>query len=63
MVTEAYAHYKFISYTGDGAPLLDATGISALWDDGFIELSSNGSAEGFVSACRQLRFREREAAP
>jgi catalase len=61
-VTDAYAHYKFIGYTGDAAPLLDATGISALWDDGFIEVSSNGSAEGFVSACRQLRLWGREAA-
>jgi hypothetical protein len=62
LVTDAYAHYRFIGHTGDAAPLLDATGISALWDDGFIELSSNGSAEGFVSACRQRRFWEREAA-
>src|SRR6266566_3820793 len=43
-VTDAYAHYKFIGYTGDAAPLLDATGISELRDAGFIELSGNGSA-------------------
>lgn len=61
-VTDAYAHYKFIGYTNDAAPLLDATGVSELRDDGFIELSGNGSAEGFLSACRQLRFWEREAA-
>jgi catalase len=61
-VTDAYAHYKFIGYTGDAAPLLDATGISELRDAGFIELSGNGSATSFISACRQLRFWEREAA-
>jgi catalase len=61
-VTDAYAHYKFIGYTGDAAPLLDATGISELRDGGFIELSGNGSAGGFISACRQIRFWEREAA-
>jgi len=55
-VTDAYAHYKFIGYTGDAAPLLDATGVSELRDGGFIELGGNGSAEGFLSACRQLRF-------
>jgi C-terminal domain found in long catalases len=61
-VTDAYAHCKFIGYTGDAAPLLDATGVSELRDDGFIELSGNGSAASFISACRQLRFWEREAA-
>ena len=61
-VTDAYAHYKFIGYTSDAAPLLDATGVSELRDGGFIELGGNGSAEGFLSACRQLRFWEREAA-
>src|SRR6266566_1366340 len=61
-VTDAYAHYKFIGYTSDAAPLLDATGVSELRDGGFIELGGNGSAEGFLTACRQLRFWEREAA-
>jgi catalase len=61
-VTDAYAHYKFIGYTGGAAPLLEATGVSELRDGGFIELSGNGSAVSFISACRQLRFWEREAA-
>jgi len=61
-VTDAYAHCKFIGYTGDAAPLLEATGVSELRDGGFIELSGNGSAAGFIAACRQLRFWEREAA-
>ena len=61
-VTDAYAHYKFIGYTTGTAPLLEANGVSELRDGGFIEFSGNGSAEGFISACRQLRFWEREAA-
>jgi catalase len=60
-VTDAYAHCKFIGYTADAAPLLDATGVSELRDDGFIELSSNGSTTSFISTCRQLRFWERQA--
>lgn len=61
-ITDAYAHYKFIGYTGDAAPLLDATGVSELRDDGFLELNGNGSAARFISACRQLRYWERNAA-
>jgi catalase len=61
-VTDAYAHYKFIGYTGGAAPLLEATGVSELRDGGFIELSGNGGAASFISACRQLRFWDREAA-
>ena len=57
-VTDAYAHCKFIGYVTDAAPLLEATGISELRDDGFIELNGNG----FVTTCRQLRFWERESA-
>jgi catalase len=61
-VTDAYAHCKFIGYVGAAAPLLDATGVSGLRDDGIIELSGNGGAANFVSACRQLRFWARETA-
>jgi catalase len=60
-VTDAYAHCKFIGYTGDAAALLEATGVSELRDGGFIELSGKGSARSFITACRQLRFWEREA--
>lgn len=61
-VTDAYAHCKFIGYVSQAAPLLDATGVSQLRDDGFIELDSPGSAGGFISACRRLRFWERQSA-
>ncbi|MGN6795799.1 MAG: DJ-1/PfpI family protein, partial [Streptosporangiaceae bacterium] len=60
-VADAYAHCKFIGYVTDAAPLLEAIGIAELRDDGFIELSGNGSASSFITTCRQLRFWERES--
>ena len=61
-VTDAYAHCKFIGYVTDAGPLLEATGIAELRDDGFIELSGNGGAGSFITTCRQLRYWERESA-
>jgi catalase len=61
-VTDAYAHCKFIGYIGDASPLFQATGLDKLMDGGFIELG-NGThdAAGFLSACKKLRYWEREA--
>jgi len=59
---DAYAHYKSSATPETRRRCSDATGVSELRDGGFIELGGNGSAEGFLSACRQLRFWEREAA-
>ena len=62
-VTDAYAHCKFVGYVADALPLLDATGVRELMDDGFIELGKNGQdGDGFVERCRQLRFWDRESA-
>jgi catalase len=62
-VTDAYAHCKFIGYVPDAGPLLDATGVRALMDGGFVELTGNGKdAAGFLSSCRRLRFWDRETA-
>jgi catalase len=54
-VTDAFAHGKFIGYTGDAAPLLEAAGLVGLTDDGFADLS-RVSAAGFLSRCARLRF-------
>jgi catalase/putative intracellular protease/amidase len=54
-VTDAYAHCKFVGYTGDAAPLFEAAGLSRLLDDGFISLDETGAAE-FISRCVKLRF-------
>jgi catalase len=62
-VTDAYAHCKFIGYMGHAAPLLAATGIDKLIDDGFVELGDGRShAEAFLSQCRQLRYWPRQTA-
>jgi catalase len=62
-LTDAYAHCKFIGYVADAMPLLDATGVRELMDDGFIELGKNGQdGGGFMQRCRELRFWDREAA-
>jgi len=61
-VTDAYAHCKFIGYIGDAAPLFQATGLDKLMDGGFIELGNGANdAAGFLSACKKLRYWEREA--
>ncbi len=58
-VTDAYAHCKFIGYTGDAAPLFEAAGLSRLMDDGFISLDETAAAE-FISRCARLRFWSRQ---
>jgi catalase len=61
-VTDAYAHCKFIGHVGAAAPLLAATGIDELMDDGFIELGNGrGAAAGFLDRCGALRYWQREA--
>ena len=61
-VTDAYAHCKFIGYIGDASPLFLATGLDKLMDGGFIELGNGANdAAGFLSACKKLRYWEREA--
>jgi catalase len=60
-VTDAYAHCKFIGYVRHAAPLLAATGIDKLMDDGFIDLGDGrGGAQSFLGRCRQLRYWPRE---
>ncbi len=61
-VTDAYAHCKFIGYISDAAPLFQATGLDKRMDGGFIEMGNGtNDAAGFLSACKKLRYWEREA--
>jgi catalase len=57
-VTDAYAHCKFIGYTGDVRPLFEAAGVISLIDDGFIALDES-SPEDFIAKCGKLRFWDR----
>ena len=59
-VADAYAHCKFIGYTGDASPLFEAAGLGDLSDDGFVSLDEH-SAAGFISRCAELRFWPRQA--
>jgi catalase len=59
-VADAYAHCKFIGYTGDASPLFEAAGLGGLTDDGFVSLDEH-SATDFISRCAELRFWPRQA--
>ncbi|MEA2373353.1 MAG: catalase [Solirubrobacteraceae bacterium] len=54
-VTDAYAHCKFVGYTADAAELFDATGLTKMMDDGFIDLATPDAAAGFLEKCAKLR--------
>jgi catalase len=60
-VTDAYAHCKFIGYTADALPLLEATGLSSLMDPGFISLDDHAPPH-FTAQCGKLRFWQRQLA-
>ena len=60
-VADAYAHCKFIGYTGDASPLFEAAGLGGLTDDGFVSLDEHSAAD-FISRCAKLRFWPRQAA-
>jgi catalase len=59
-VADAYAHCKFVGYTGDASPLFEAAGLDGQIDDGFISLDENSAAD-FISRCAKLRFWPRQA--
>ncbi len=59
-VADAYAHCKFIGYTGDASPLFEAAGLGNLTDDGFVSLDEHSAAD-FISRCAKLRFWPRQA--
>ena len=54
-VTDAYAHRKFIGYTGDASPLFEAAGLGGQTDDGCVNLDQHSAAD-FISRCAELRF-------
>ena len=55
-VTDAHAHCKFIAYTPDAVALLDAAGVVAELDDGYIELDRRAAIATFIEACRDVRY-------
>ena len=61
-VSDAHAHCKFIACGPNADVLLEAAGLGdAMRDDGYLMLAdTRKSAEGFVEACRRLRFWDRQ---
>jgi catalase len=59
-VADAFAHLKFIGYVEAATPLLKKAGVLEDKDEGLLPLASAADAEGFVAACRKLRFWQRE---
>ncbi len=59
-VTDAFAHCKLIGYVEAARELFEATGLSGMIDDGFVELDNPDAAAGFVERCRALRVWDRE---
>ncbi len=57
---DAFAHAKFIALGGEAKSLFTAAGVSE-FDDGVVELAKKEDCAGFVEACGQLRFWERQA--
>ncbi len=58
-VADAYAHSKFIGHVAAAGPLLDAAGVSARIDEGFVALDEDGAGQ-FLERCHDIRFWERE---
>jgi catalase len=58
-VNDAYAHCKFIGYVTEAMPLFEATGLSSLMDEGFIDLGGGNGGSDFLARCRKLRFWDR----
>ena len=53
-VSDAFAHMKFVGYSGAAIALVEGTG--ALKDDGVLPLDTPSDVDAFIQACRSLRF-------
>ncbi|MBK8907974.1 MAG: catalase [Rhodospirillales bacterium] len=61
-VADAFAHRKFIGCGAHADPLLKKAGVLDAKDGGFVDLGTADDAGVFVTACRKLRFWQRENA-
>ena len=52
-VTDAYAHAKFIGYSGESKPLFNAVGLPEDLDEGFVDLNEDG-VENFLDVCARF---------
>jgi catalase len=58
-VSDAYAHYKFIAFTGPATKLFAKIGLPEDLDDGFVALRTGADVGKFIEVCRDLRFWDR----
>jgi catalase len=58
-VSDAHHHCKLIAYHPDATALLDAAGVLAEVDGGYLALENRAAAATFVERCRKLRHWER----
>ena len=59
-VTDAHAHCKVIGHSPSATALFDATGLTPLIDEGYVELSSRTSPTRLLDVCRSGRFWARD---
>ena len=58
-ITDAHAHGKFVAYHPTALPLLEAAGVAAELDDGYVALGGRNAAATFIERCRSVRYWER----
>jgi catalase len=59
-IRDAFGHLKFIGYTVAAMPLLEKAGIADALDEACMQLDDSESIGDFITACRKLRFWQRE---
>jgi len=59
-VTDAFAHCKFIAFSPQALALFEKAGLASDLDGGCFELGSKATVSTFLSACRNIRFWDRE---
>ena len=62
-VTDAHAHCKIIGHIDAAQPLLDATGLTALIDAGYVQVANRKGANAFLDVCRAGRYWARGEKP
>ena len=59
-VADAFAHSKFIAYTGDARPLLERALAGVPLDGRYKQVETPMAAAAFAALCGELRYWSRE---
>jgi catalase len=60
-VADAFAHCKYIAFTGSATALMAKAGVAPDVDEGLISSEGRASVSLFIQSCRRLRLWAREA--